>query len=53
MPTHTDTEVEPMAQSMAEVLIEQGARETTIENTLTVLTALFPERRYRGAQTDA
>ena len=35
-----------MAQTMAEVLlergIEQGARETTIENTLAVLTERFP-----------
>lgn len=35
-----------MAQTMAEVLlergIEQGARETTIENILSVLTARFP-----------
>ena len=31
-----------MAQTMAEVLIERGARETTIENTLIVLTARFP-----------
>lgn len=45
---HTsDKEVSTMAQTMAEVLlargIEQGARETTIENILSVLTARFPQ----------
>ena len=48
---HTsDKEVSTMAQTMAEVLfargieqgIERGARETTIENTLAILTARFP-----------
>lgn len=40
------SEVETMAQTAAEYLIEegiaQGARETTVENTLAILTARFP-----------
>ena len=42
----SETEVEPMAQSMAEVLmergIEQGARQTSIESTLAILNERFP-----------
>ena len=32
-----------MAQSMAEVLIERGARETAIKNILLILSTRFPE----------
>ncbi len=35
------TEVEPMAESMAEVLIERGAKETTIENIVLCLDTRF------------
>ena len=41
---HTsDKEVSTMAQTMAEVLLERGARETTMENIVAVLTARFPQ----------
>ena len=41
---HTsDKEVSTMAQTMAEVLLERGARETTMENMVAVLTARFPQ----------
>ena len=36
-------EVTPMAESMAQVLIAQGARETTVENILSILTTWFPK----------
>ncbi len=32
-----------MAKSMAEVLTEKGARETTVENILSILTTRFPK----------
>lgn len=32
-----------MAESMAQVLIAQGARETTVENILSILTTQFPK----------
>ena len=32
-----------MAESMAQVLIAQGARETTVENILSILTTRFPK----------
>ena len=38
----TDTEVRNIIMTGAEALIEQGARETTIENTVAILTARFP-----------
>lgn len=33
-----------MAKSMAQVLTEQGARETTVENILSILTTRFQKR---------
>lgn len=36
-------EVTPMAESMAQVLIAQEARETTVENILSILTTQFPK----------
>ena len=39
----TDTEVRNIIMTGAEALIEQGARETTIENTVAILTARFPQ----------
>lgn len=36
-------EVTSMAKSMAQVLTEQGARETTVENILSILTTRFPK----------
>ena len=40
-----------MAQTAAEALIEQGARQMSIESTLLILTERFPRRRgpYRTA----
>ena len=52
---HTEEmEVSPMAQSMAEVLLEQGvergARETTIKNILSILKARFPQNNPQPVQ---
>ena len=60
---HTeDMEVSPMAQSMAEMLlergkaqgieqgIERGVRETTIKNILSILNARFPQNNQQHVQ---